>query len=106
MRFLNFLISLLLVLTVFFVSSCDLPEYVTLTYDGNGQTGGQVIPLTGSDVLVGDTITVQVYEITREGYSFNGWNSLPDGSGSNYSPGSLIEIPSYDLVLYANWLSN
>lgn len=38
---------------------------------------------------------------TREGYTFKGWNTKPDGSGTTYTSSSAF--PSNDLVLYSQW---
>lgn len=38
---------------------------------------------------------------TREGYTFKGWNTKPDGTGTTYTSGSVY--PSGDLVLFSQW---
>ncbi len=38
----------------------------------------------------------------RDGYGFQGWNTSPDGSGTNYQDQALITT-STDLELYAQW---
>lgn len=38
---------------------------------------------------------------TREGYTFKGWNTKPDGSGTTYTSGSAF--PTSSLVLYSQW---
>ena len=38
---------------------------------------------------------------TREGYTFAGWNSAADGSGTNYVIGQTYDCD--DLVIYALW---
>ena len=39
---------------------------------------------------------------TRGGYRFNGWNTRPDGLGTDYSNEHLMDI-SEDITLYAKW---
>ena len=39
---------------------------------------------------------------TLDGYVFSGWNTKPDGSGKEYSPGQGITLTK-DLTLYAQW---
>lgn len=39
---------------------------------------------------------------TKSGYSFSGWNTLADGSGTSYSDGALYSFTA-DLALYAQW---
>lgn len=38
---------------------------------------------------------------TRAGYTFKGWNTKPDGSGTTYTSGSAF--PTSSLVLYSQW---
>ncbi len=35
-------------------------------------------------------------------YTFTGWNTQPDGSGTSYAPGYSF-VPTSDMVLYAQW---
>ena len=42
---------------------------------------------------------------TKPGYSFTGWNTLPNGSGVSYSDGAIYSFNS-DLSLYAQWAAN
>jgi hypothetical protein len=42
---------------------------------------------------------------TDAGYSFSGWNTLPNGSGAVYADGSQYSFSS-DLSLYAQWTLN
>lgn len=37
------------------------------------------------------------------GLSFTGWNTSPDGSGTNYPPGSRITTPADNMTLWAQW---
>ena len=60
----------------------------------------------GIEGLTGTKIEGTPYEITEElsrsGYSFKGWNTAPDGSGTAYAVGDTIEEDA-DLTLYAQW---
>jgi uncharacterized repeat protein (TIGR02543 family) len=73
---------------------------VTLTYDLQGGTG-QPDDQTGdpeSDVTVSSTVP------TRDGYTFDGWNTEADGSGDNYLGGDIVTLPSSGTdTLYAQW---
>ena len=42
----------------------------------------------------------------REGYTFTGWNTAPDGTGAAYAAGATLTIPAADTVLYAQWSRN
>jgi uncharacterized repeat protein (TIGR02543 family) len=87
----------------------------TVTYDGNGATGGTV----GSDhwgpYLAGHIVTVcnnhrtdfscdfpSDSRLTRDGYTFDGWNTAANGSGTSYAPTNTFAI-SANTVLYAQW---
>jgi uncharacterized repeat protein (TIGR02543 family) len=77
------------------------PQY-TVIYNGNGSTGGAVpAPPTNYPGGVQVTILGQA-TLTRPGYSFLGWNSAADGTGSVYQPTSSVIINS-DITLYAQW---
>ncbi|MCD7846622.1 MAG: InlB B-repeat-containing protein [Oscillospiraceae bacterium] len=71
----------------------------TLTYNANGGTGTVV----GGTYTSGSTATVASGEsLTREGYTFSGWNTASDGSGTTYAAGYTFTI-SADTTLYAVW---
>jgi uncharacterized repeat protein (TIGR02543 family) len=77
------------------------PQY-TVTYYGNGATGGAVpAPPTNYPGGVQATILGQA-SLTRPGYSFLGWNSAANGTGSVYIPSSSVVINS-NIDLYAQW---
>ena len=72
----------------------------TITYDGNGFTGGTVPAVTtgsGNKVLRTNTGTL-VYT----NYTFKGWNTAADGSGTHYNVGASYFL-SADVTLYAEW---
>lgn len=78
----------------------------SLRYDGNGQQVGRLPANTNQEF--GSSLKVQAPSkiFTRKGYTFNNWNSSPDGTGVSYAPGAVITQPATDLTLYANWLAN
>ncbi|AIC47075.1 InlB B-repeat-containing protein [Rhodoluna lacicola] len=69
----------------------------TLVFNVNGGTG---TPQSQSYVQ-GATTTMPVTNPTRAGYTFAGWNSAADGTGTNYT-GSFL-MPGNNLTLYAKW---
>lgn len=71
-----------------------------LNYDANGGSGAP-----DSEVNCTGKFTVSDTVPTRDGYVFAGWNTAPDGSGTNCAAGSGIEgnIDSPALTLYAQW---
>ena len=75
----------------------------TLTYTGNGNTGGSV-PATASPYDSNATVTIAANtgNLIKTGYDFNGWNSSREGTGSGFSPGTTLKIRS-DTTLYVKW---
>lgn len=55
----------------------------------------------------GSSLALSQNKFTRTGYSFAGWNTKPDGSGTNYSNGqsvtNLSSTQSANITLYAKW---
>lgn len=55
--------------------------------------------------MYGSVLTLSTTRPTRTGYNFVGWNTNPNGSGTNYSPGQQYSVDS-NLTLYAIWSYN
>ena len=53
-------------------------------------------------VPYGESATLNTNSFTRRGYSFSGWNTKADGSGTAYGDGAIIS-PSSNITLYAQW---
>jgi len=80
----------------------------TVTYDGNGNTGGAE-PVDGnSPYAAGATVTVlgNTGSLTKPGCTFAGWNTAANGSGSAYTPGATFSMPAANTTLYAQWTAN
>ena len=79
----------------------------TVTYNGNGSTGGDVPVDSNSPYDDGTTVTVlgNTASLVKTGYTFMGWNTESNGSGTNYSVGSTFDIDD-DITLYAVWAEN
>ena len=74
----------------------------TLTYDGNGSTGGS-LPASPTSYPSGAGVSVLGQtSLTRSGYTFLGWNTAADGTGSIYQQGSSVVMNS-NVTLYAQW---
>ncbi len=99
---------------VIFVAACggggggasSTPTY-TVTYDGNGNTGGSV-PSDTTNYEQGQTVTVlgNTGNLVKSGYSFAGWNTQADGNGTAYAQGLTFAMGSANVVLYAKWTAN
>lgn len=76
----------------------------SVSYDGNGSTGGSVPVDASSPYANGSTVTVRgnTGSLVRTGYTFNNWNTAANGSGSSYSPAATFSI-STPTILYAQW---
>ena len=71
----------------------------TITFNANGGSG--TVP-SAISTYVGVANTIPPNSLTRPGYTFNGWNTASDGSGTAYATGSTI-TPTGDVTLYAQW---
>ena len=78
----------------------------SVSYRGNGNQSGRIPANTVQEFGTSLKIQSPSKIFTRKGYTFQGWNSSPDGTGTAYAPGTVITQPSNDLTLYANWLAN
>lgn len=72
-----------------------------LHYDANAQDAtGETPDSTG---MTGDTVTVAENGYRHEGYTFTGWNTMPDGSGDTVNPDDPYTLPAGDTTVYAQW---
>ena len=78
----------------------------TVTYDGNGNTGGTAPVDPKSPYTVNSTVTVLgPGSLTKTGYAFNRWNTAANGTGTSYSTAATFSITS-DTTLYAQWTNS
>ena len=78
-----------------------LPNTYTITYDGNGATGGVVPnPTVGSGSV---TLAYNSGALVKSGNSYANWNTAADGSGTTYVVGSTYSLIA-DVTLYAVWV--
>ena len=78
------------------------PGQASLTYDGNGATGGKTDPQNG---VTDQKVNVRQNGFTRDGYAFTGWNTQPDGRGQAWAPNAVWTLHGTG-VLYALWRGN
>ena len=83
----------------------DLEErLVTVTYDKNADDAtGTMEP---QSVIKGFDVTLRENEYELEGYTFTGWNTEADGTGTRYENGAHIDELNAGLTLYAQWSRN
>jgi uncharacterized protein (TIGR02145 family)/uncharacterized repeat protein (TIGR02543 family) len=82
----------------------SLPAY-TVTYDGNGNTGGSVPSPQTKIQGVGLTLAGNTGNLVKTGYNFTGWNTAEDGSGTDYPVGASYTADA-NVTLYAKWTSS
>lgn len=80
----------------------------TIAFNGNGNTGGSMSSIT--NVGYDDSKTLTANAFTKTGYTFNGWNTKADGSGTSYadkaSVSKLTATNGATVTLYAKWKAN
>jgi hypothetical protein len=89
-------------------------DVVHLRYDPNGGAPQDIYPnVTGFSYK--KNATAAVWDNTkadgtawfsRNGYTFVGWNTKPDGSGTAYAPDAPIVLTELVTTLYAQWEGN
>ena len=71
-----------------------------LSYDLNGSEDEQTAKFAAVTCVTEAEVTVE--QPVRKGYSFVGWNTAADGSGTSYEAGAKVEL-SAPVTLYAQW---
>ena len=84
-----------------------VPNTYTVVYDGNGSTGGST-PNSTHVYNVEKNLNANGY--VRDGYSFLGWNTEADGTGTAYTDKqtvkNLTSVNGGVVILYAQWKRN
>ena len=77
------------------------PNTYTISYNANGGSGAP----TAQTKTYGTDLTLTTSKPTRSGYTFNGWNTKKDGTGTSYSAGGKFTTNA-NTTLYAKWKQN
>jgi uncharacterized repeat protein (TIGR02543 family) len=82
------------------------PAYGIL-YNGNGNTSGAV-PVDNNNYVKGTIVTVKGNNgmLVRDGFTFAGWNTKSDGSGTTFNGGDEFTMPDTSVTLFAKWNAN
>ena len=76
------------------------PRVYIVAYEANGGVGNHIdIVQDGTEYTI---LTPEAASISRVDYTFIGWNTQQDGSGTSYMPEEIIIITG-NLTLYAQW---
>lgn len=70
----------------------------TVAYNANGGKG----TMDPQTVEEGAKVTLASNAFARDGYTFAGWNTARDGSGTAYADGATVTLNG-DITLYAQW---
>ena len=73
------------------------PIVYTVTYNANGGTGAMEVQ---SGTVEGIELSDNTF--TREGYTFTGWNTVADGTGTPYADKAKVALTE-NITLYAQW---
>lgn len=71
-------------------------------FDANGGKGAHA-PTDGRQHSTITTPSDVSQSFSRDGYSFAGWNTKPDGSGVSYKDGDGVPVEDKVVTLYAQW---
>jgi len=77
-----------------------VPADPVITFNGNGNTGGSTASQT---ISANGTANLTANGFTKTGYSFNGWNTNSNGTGTSYVDRASYTIGSSNVTLYAQW---
>ena len=72
-----------------------------ISFDANGGSG----EMKTAYHYIGVDMTLPENTFSREGYTFTGWNTKADGSGTAYADGASFSV-SGNITLYAQWKSD
>jgi len=81
-----------------------VPTTFTVTYNGNGNTGGAVPASQVKFEGLPLTISTNNGNLSQTGFAFNGWNTAADGSGDAIAANAEYTANA-DLTLYAQWVT-
>lgn len=77
----------------------------SITYFANGATGTVEKQTKTTDGAEYEFTLYKADNLTRDGYTFDGWNTKADGSGTSYKVGDKLKVAkgTPNVELYAKW---
>ena len=70
-----------------------------VTFDANGGTG----TMSAQTITFDATAALKENAFTRTGYTFKGWNTKADGTGTSYADKASYTMATEGVTLYAQW---
>jgi len=83
-------------------TNVELANDAMVTYDANGGLG----TVRDQWIAKNTSATLHSNAFAKNGYTFSGWNTKADGTGTSYANSANYSISTSDVTLYAKWLSN
>jgi uncharacterized repeat protein (TIGR02543 family) len=74
----------------------------TVTFDANTGSGS----MTNQTIAYGAAANLTSNSFTKIGYSFAGWNTLANGTGTSYANAQSYTMGAANATLYAQWTAN
>jgi uncharacterized repeat protein (TIGR02543 family) len=71
-------------------------------YNPNGGQG----TMSDTEGILQETANAADNQFTRSGYSFAGWNTKADGTGTSYKAGAAVKLDNDAVTLFAQWTKN
>jgi uncharacterized repeat protein (TIGR02543 family) len=80
-------------------------EIYSVIYDANGASGGVAPDAQTKSAGVDLTLSGNTGNLERTGYTYAGWNTASDGTGTDYAEGATYAADA-NLELHAKWTAN
>ena len=94
-----------IVIVRYAVTDGTVPTTYTVSYNGNGATSGTAPSSQAKTHDVALTLATNSGNLARTGFTFAGWNTAADGSGTSYAAGGSY-TGNANLSLFARWTAN
>lgn len=108
-KILSVLLCAMMLCTLMPLNVSALPSCVlNLDCNGGAFSNGSTTYRNSISMSISTEICIPDDTPVREGYTFAGWNTMADGSGTNYSASDYVRfsISCTNITLYAQWLSD
>jgi uncharacterized repeat protein (TIGR02543 family) len=80
------------------------PAAYTVSFDANSGTGSPSVASVAQASAGASVTLATVNTLARTGYSFSGWNTAANGTGTTYAAGASY-TPAAAITMYAQWNS-